>query len=354
MNSLEPHVSIIMLNWNGWKDTIECLFSILKMTYQNFSLILIDNHSTDNSVQKIRNWAKQASKNIKESKFPEFNDLNERKKITLLEADTDNILPGMSSVSKSIKIVIIKNSDNKGFAKATNQGMHVAKNLFQSKYYYLLNNDTVVDKNTLAELVNVMENNPQVGLAQSIIFEYGNKDSINNVGGRIFFWGQTKYYKSYLPGEIRTITFINGCALFARAKTLRDFGYLSEKFFFGEEDFELSMRMNRNRIKMVCCTKSKVYHKVAIASQKYFNSDRKKAILHFLNRMVDMKFYYPRSIWHLWKIFVLFYFLLQLLISYRATLIEAISMFFRMNYFATKLNEVSKEAIETVYRESGM
>ena len=43
----EPRVSIIILNWNGWKDTIECLESLYAIDYQNFDIILIDNHSQD-------------------------------------------------------------------------------------------------------------------------------------------------------------------------------------------------------------------------------------------------------------------------------------------------------------------
>jgi len=54
MENNKPHISIIILNWNGWQDTIECLESVLKLKYDQFNVILIDNNSNDNSVAQIR------------------------------------------------------------------------------------------------------------------------------------------------------------------------------------------------------------------------------------------------------------------------------------------------------------
>ena len=52
-----PKVAIIILNWNGWEDTTECLESVFRNTYQNFQVIVIDNGSTDDSMEKIKDWA---------------------------------------------------------------------------------------------------------------------------------------------------------------------------------------------------------------------------------------------------------------------------------------------------------
>jgi len=52
-----PKVAIIILNWNGWKDTIECLESVFRNTYPNYQVIVVDNGSTNGSMEKIKDWA---------------------------------------------------------------------------------------------------------------------------------------------------------------------------------------------------------------------------------------------------------------------------------------------------------
>ena len=59
----EPRVAILLLNWNGWKDTLECLESIFRLDYRNFVVVLCDNASTDGSVEQIRDWVRGTSSN---------------------------------------------------------------------------------------------------------------------------------------------------------------------------------------------------------------------------------------------------------------------------------------------------
>ena len=98
---MHPKITIIILNWNGKNNTLECLKSISKITYQNFKTLIVDNGSTDNSIFQIKNTCP----NIK----------------------------------------IIENKENLGFAKGNNIGIkHAIEN--NSQYILLLNNDTIVDK----------------------------------------------------------------------------------------------------------------------------------------------------------------------------------------------------------------
>lgn len=103
-----PKVFIIIVNWNGLKDTLECLQSVFKQDYPNFEVIMVDNGSKDNSVQVIRNA------------YPQ--------------------------------IILIENKENLGYTGGNNVGMHYAVNS-GSDYVWLLNNDTVVEPDTLSKLV---------------------------------------------------------------------------------------------------------------------------------------------------------------------------------------------------------
>ncbi|MCS6862682.1 MAG: glycosyltransferase, partial [Abditibacteriales bacterium] len=102
-----PQVSVLVLNWNGKADTLECLESLRRVDYPNFEIIVVDNASTDDSVAAIR----QA--------YPE--------------------------------LVILQNSDNLGYAEGNNVGIRYAK-ARGSDYVFILNNDTVVDANVLTPL----------------------------------------------------------------------------------------------------------------------------------------------------------------------------------------------------------
>ena len=124
-----PKVSVIILNWNGWKDTIECLESLYKINYPNYNVVLVDNASTDNSILNIKDYCNGQLK--VESKF--FTYETENKPIKLLEfteEDIKNITSEKYSdliKDSSNKILnLIKNQDNYGFAKGNNIGIAYA------------------------------------------------------------------------------------------------------------------------------------------------------------------------------------------------------------------------------------
>ena len=127
---LEPKVYIIILNWNGWKDTIECLDSIKKLTYINYSIIICDNASSDESKNKINEWLK--------------NNVN-------------------------IDATLIVNKTNLGFAGGNNVGIKEALKQMDCKYVWILNNDTEVTPNSLCCLVNKMKTDDKIGICLSLI-----------------------------------------------------------------------------------------------------------------------------------------------------------------------------------------
>ena len=295
---LEPHVSIIILNWNGWQDTIECLESTLRLDYVNFNIILIDNNSENDSVDKISGWFNGSERTKIRTKFPHLVKPFVNKPVQY-ERYPETEIPVESDFIRENKVLFIKNSSNHGFAVANNRAIDLAQKIFNSDYYFLLNNDTVIEGEALDALITIMEKNKNIGACQSTIYSYEMPEKIANAGGRILFWGQTKYYKRIGENELKNISFINGCALCIRKSVIQNFGFLSEKFFFGEEDFEFSMRLNRAQVLMICAGSSRVYHKMGVSSENFFKNGQKKISLHILNRLVDMKTYFPKYVWYI-------------------------------------------------------
>ena len=175
-------VAIIILNWNGWKDTIECLESLYQINYNNFDVIVIDNDSHDESLEKIRNYA--SGKIYVKSDFFEYN--SNTKPIKILEytkRDSEHINDEINFFKlPSNRLILIKNDANYGFAEGNNIGIRYAVNNLSSDYILLLNNDTVVDKDFLKEMVNIGESSTNIGIIGPKIYYYYEKNIIWCIG----------------------------------------------------------------------------------------------------------------------------------------------------------------------------
>ena len=139
-----PKVAIIVLNWNGWQDTIECLESLQRITYPNYQIIVVDNGSTDDSVDKIKAWAKDkfgmpsiTSHSLHIENFPSIN------AFILLEDPS---------------IIMLTVRQNLGFSEGNNLGIAYALSTTDaSDFVFLLNNDAQPEPTCITECVEVAQ-----------------------------------------------------------------------------------------------------------------------------------------------------------------------------------------------------
>ncbi len=152
---MKQKVSIIILNWNGWEDTIECLESLYQINYPNYDVIVVDNGSQNESVEMIKNYA--SGELSVESDFFEYKKFNKPIKIfeySAKELESLQIInENYYNLDSNNKLILIKNEVNSGFSEGNNIGINFSLQFLNSNYILLLNNDTVVDKNFLNELV---------------------------------------------------------------------------------------------------------------------------------------------------------------------------------------------------------
>lgn len=224
----EPLVYIIILNWNGYKDTIECLESLKKITYKNYKIVLIDNGSTDDSVK------------ILHAKYP--------------------------------KIKLIENNVNLGFAGGCNIGIKYALKR-NSDYVLLLNNDTIVESNFLNVLVTTSINDENIGIVGPIIYYYKKPRTIWASGAYKFDKYNLKYIDfnygkrdSETLNEIKNVDFIWGCCLLIKKSLFINVGLFDDEYFMYTEDKDLSYRAQQAGYKLVINPKSKIWHKVSSSS----------------------------------------------------------------------------------------
>lgn len=307
-------LAIVILSWNGHHDTIECIDSIYENEYKNigcyksksqecvdfvyenknksYKIFLLDNGSNHESVEKIEKWIFE-------------------KKLNCLSID-DYAFDEMSKFDDN-ELIFIKNNENLGFAKGNNYIIKKVKNLCE--YILLLNNDVTIETNAISNMIRYIDENKNVGLLSCDIRYYDNKNKLWNAGGKFTWYGDRKYYsqnkiEDYIKKSIEAIKtpFITGCAMLIRTNIIHKYGMFTEKFFFGEEDFNYCRMLEKYNVEIRTLLTSKIYHKVSssikqIDDKNHFYSNY---ILHFTNRIIDQKSFYRYFYWLIWRSIYLF------------------------------------------------
>lgn len=324
-------LAIVILNWNGHKDTIECIDSIRYNENRNYPIFVLDNGSKEESIKYIENWINE-SYNLSYEVISESVFLN---KVQFNECS----------------LYFIKGKNNLGFAKGNNLVWNKIKFFFN--YILLLNNDTIIEKDSITKMLEYMNKNKNTGVVSCKINFYNNKDKLWNAGGYFTWYGDRRYYSQsvidkFKQKSVKAIStpFVTGCVLMVRHSVSMRVGVFSEKFFFGEEDFNYCKRLQANNIKVESLLTSTIYHKVGSSikkKQKKINS----FVLHFSNRIINMKeFYKPVR----WKVWVQFYLLLVFVkiwqISKRLSI--AIKAIKYIKYYITNFDEITYQTFEEI------
>ena len=216
----KPFVYIIILNWNGLDDTLECLDSLSEINYPNYDIVVIDNGSMENQGDVIKKT------------FP------------------------------SVKL--IKNEMNKGFVFANNQGIEIALKS-GAEYILLLNNDTIVKHDFLDVLIEYAELNKDIGILSPKILYY-DSDTIWSMGGRInYLTGFSIMIGKRKQSEKHSSTiepdFITGCAMLIKKGVIEKIGLLDPIYFAYYEDVDFSYRTKNAGYKIMVNPQSIVWHK---------------------------------------------------------------------------------------------
>jgi len=269
-------VSIIVLNWNGWEDTVECLESLYQIDYSNYDVILVDNGSEDDSIEKIKKYCE--GEITVNSSFFEYNSNNkpiQTFRVTREELDSfefKGVPEEFLNLSSKKKLIIIENEENFGFAEGNNVGIRFILNNLESDYILLLNNDTVVRKGFLNELVRVIESNTRIGLVgpKTYYYDYnGRKDVINFAGGRFNIWKGQAYHIGFNEidegqhNDIKEVGYVEGSCLLAKKDLFKEVGLLDSRFFGFWEENDLCVRANKAGYACVYVPNAEIWHKVS-------------------------------------------------------------------------------------------
>ena len=222
-------VGVVLLNWNGAELTIACLESLLHGYLVPEQIVVVDNASTDGSVELIAT---------------RFNQVH-----------------------------IIKNAENLGFAGGNNIGIQYLKK-DNIDFIWVLNNDTEVDKNCLGELVKFMTDEPDIsGCCGKILYDNPH-DKIWYAGSTLNAFLLTAHHRGALEtdngqyNQPGLTPFITGCSMFVRRSAWESVGGFDESFFAYAEDFDWCLRARNSGLKLAYAPNAVVYHKVSISFRK--------------------------------------------------------------------------------------
>lgn len=250
---------IIVLNYNGWKDTIECLESVLKNDYLNYQIIVVDNASTNNSMQHIIKWANgsllpSCDNSVLENLVIPFNT-----KPIDYDFYTDKQLSD-SKTSSSKKLIFIQSSRNGGFAAGNNLAIQYIQTQNDYSYIWLLNNDTVIKNDALSELVKYAEKN-KTGITGSSLYYYHNPERIQAYGGHVNkFFGTSSHILDAKSIE-DDLNYIVGASFLIKKEVIDKIGLLPEEYFLYYEETDYCFNARKNGFKLGVSLESVVYHK---------------------------------------------------------------------------------------------
>ena len=205
---------MVVLNWNGWPDTLRCLQSLQKLDYPSCRLLLVDNASTDDSVDQIHHA------------FP--------------------------------NIELVQTGKNLGFGGGCNAGMRRALER-HSSFVWLINSDCTVAPGALREMVQVAQRDARIGAVGSVLFEMDTPEKIQLWGGgNINCWtGQSRHRLSEGP-----LDFVSGASILLRSEALESVGLFDqETFFMYWEDTDLSFRLRKAGWQLAAAGDSHVWHR---------------------------------------------------------------------------------------------
>lgn len=256
---MQLKVYIVILNYNGYLDTIECLESIFELEYSNFHVIVCDNDSTNNSVEHIKEWGEK------------FYCKKLGTRIAVHEYCWSNEASFANSCDTNNVLTIIRTGSNLGYAHGNNIGMKFALEQGDADFFWILNNDTVVDKLALAHLVDKMNNNNNIGICGSSLIYYWDKQTVQALGGSKYntFIGTmnsigvgTIFIEKKIEEEVieAQIDCIVGASMLVSKNFLLNIGYMEENLFLYFEEIDWATRA-KGLYKLGYSKKSIVYHK---------------------------------------------------------------------------------------------
>lgn len=273
-------IYVILVNWNGWEDTIAALSSLMKLSFDKIHVLVCDNNSTDKSQKRLNDWV--AEQQI------------------------------------GYMVSILQTGHNLGFAGGNNVGIKIALEDPTTTHVWLLNNDTLVDENALTAMLQVMEKDPQIGICGSTLLYAHAPQTIQAVGGYYNSWlgisshalgGERYSADACKKVDPNKFDYIVGASMLISRELIEKVGLMDEQYFLYCEELDLATRAKRAGFKLGYAHQSIVYHKEGATTGSAAHIQR-KARSEFADRcalrshLLFARKFHPVKKWVVWLFYI--------------------------------------------------
>jgi GT2 family glycosyltransferase len=262
-------VAIVILNWNGWKETQLCIDSLLPILNENTHLIICDNDSSDDSWEHLQSFLNQSF------------------------------------------ITLLRNDKNKGFAGGMNVGINYALENLHPDFVWLLNNDVQIYPDALEKLLISADKRKNIGMWGSTLLE---NDGKTQCAGGCKYYPFLTIFKPILAGKTLNeinekeidpdkikLDYIAGAALFIRTEAIKKIGLLNEEYFLFYEELDYTQRLKKANFNIAWCKESVVIHKgsASVGNVRENNKEKIKNANYYenLSTLKYSKNFYPKTFW---------------------------------------------------------
>jgi GT2 family glycosyltransferase len=247
------HVNIIIVNYQRWEDTRDCIASIIESTHRDFSIFVVDNNSGNDSLQHVSNWLIKGGQNLESDAIA-----------------TDVVIVPINELSdlKRKRINLVQNEKNEGFAIANNR---VLRSLAaRDEFVWLLNPDMIIEKDSMQKLVQFADqqlNDYAIGV--ELHFAGGNRQLLFYGGGHVNLLSAT-VRPNLSKGKMKGFDYISGTSLFAPLSVFEQFGYLPENYFLYWEETDWCYGAKQKGLRLLLCPDTVCYDKISTVVGKGF------------------------------------------------------------------------------------
>lgn len=277
---IKSKLSIVLLNWNGHEDTVECLNSLKNLNYDDFNIYLVDNNSQRNSVEYINDYL-------------ENQDYYSHAMVTSNKLD---------EYTDDVDLLFILNDVNAGFAGGNNVALEYLIKYDVCEYVLLLNNDTIVSSDFVNALFDKYNQEDNVAFVGATHYYYDDNNSIQTVGGGIIDWKHGECMAVRQKNQYDTYDFITGSCVFMPIAVLREVGPISTDYFMYWEDVDWSTVAHKKGYNLTVSDYGCIYHKEGSSIKSL-----SRIYYHTANRILFMKKHSDRNRYHKFIIYMVLY-----------------------------------------------
>jgi GT2 family glycosyltransferase len=258
-------IYVVVVNWRGYGDTIECLESLTRINGPEFKIIVVDNESSPTGVEEIKQWAEGQRRADTTRAVWRLLPVERKRKTNVAIMTSEEVFDSTSFAL----VTVVRMGWNSGFAHANNIGARFALSDPACDYVWFLNNDTVVTEGALGALLARTSIDATIGICGSTLLYYDTTETVQSLGGK--FNCLTGRGKNLGMGTRLTnlptteaiegqLEYVIGASMFVSRRFLKDVGFMDEGYFLYFEELNWSRRA-KNKYRLAWARSSHIFHK---------------------------------------------------------------------------------------------